>query len=109
MNARKPQRSRRERWIKTAGMLVFAIVIAGANLPLGIAYAKQTLQQIELDSHAYKSENGHWSILNVPSKYRIDAIHAALLYTGKVLIIAGSGNNQGNSEDRQVQADQNAR
>jgi hypothetical protein len=35
---------------------------------------------------------GHWSILEVPAQLRVNAIHAALLHTGKVLIIAGSGN-----------------
>jgi hypothetical protein len=35
---------------------------------------------------------GHWSILDVPAESRVNAIHAALLPTGKVLIIAGSGN-----------------
>ena len=96
MNPRKPQRSRRERWIKRLGVFVFAVVIAGANLPLDIAYGKQVLHHLELDSQAYKSADGHWSILDVPTKFRINAIHAALLYTGKVLIIAGSGNDRGN-------------
>ncbi|MDQ3905950.1 MAG: DUF1929 domain-containing protein [Actinomycetota bacterium] len=35
---------------------------------------------------------GHWSILDIPAQSRVNAIHAALLPTGKVLIIAGSGN-----------------
>ncbi len=96
MSPRKPQRSRRERWIKRIGLLVFAAVIVGANLPLGISYAKATLHELEINSQAYKAEYGHWSMLDVPTKFRINAIHAALLYTGKVLIIAGSGNDEGN-------------
>jgi hypothetical protein len=96
VSPRKPQRSRRDRWVKRAGLLVLAGVIAAANLPLDISYAKQTLHHLELDSQAYKSDNGHWSILNVPTRFRINAVHAALLYTGKVLIIAGSGNDRGN-------------
>lgn len=39
---------------------------------------------------------GRWSILNVPAESRVNAIHAALLPTGKVLIIAGSGNSSMN-------------
>jgi hypothetical protein len=35
---------------------------------------------------------GHWSILDTPAQSRVNAIHAALLPTGTVLIIAGSGN-----------------
>ncbi|MGH3785790.1 MAG: galactose oxidase-like domain-containing protein [Pseudonocardiaceae bacterium] len=41
---------------------------------------------------------GHWRILDVPVEFRINAIHAALLSTGKVLIIAGSGNSAANFE-----------
>ena len=96
MSPRKPPRSRRDRWIKRLGLLILAAVITGANLPLDLSYAKQTLHNLQLDSQAYKSDNGHWSVLTVPSQYRINAVHAALLYTGKVLIIAGSGNNRGN-------------
>ncbi|NED90458.1 galactose oxidase, partial [Streptomyces sp. SID11233] len=44
----------------------------------------------------YKERNGHWDILNFPKEYRQNTIHAALLRTGKVLLIAGSGNNQDN-------------
>jgi hypothetical protein len=35
---------------------------------------------------------GRWSVLDLPAQYRVNAIHAALLPTGKVLIVAGSGN-----------------
>lgn len=44
----------------------------------------------------YKAKNGHWDVLDVPQKYRINTIHAALLHTGKVLLVAGSGNNAAN-------------
>ncbi len=98
MSPKKPQRSRRERWIKRIGLLILGGVIAAANLPLGISYAKQTLHDLRLDTQAYKSENGKWSVLDVPTKYRINAVHSALLYTGKVLIVAGSGNERGNFE-----------
>jgi len=39
---------------------------------------------------------GHWNILDMPAQARVNAIHAALLPTGKVLIIAGSGNSPRN-------------
>ena len=32
----------------------------------------------------------------VPTDMRVNAVHAIMLYTGKVLIMAGSGNNEGN-------------
>ena len=42
----------------------------------------------------YKERNGHWAMLDVPEDMQVNAIHAALLRTGKVLLIAGSGNDR---------------
>jgi hypothetical protein len=42
----------------------------------------------------YMAKYGSWSQLDIPEEYRTNAIHAALLHTGKVLIVAGSGNEQ---------------
>lgn len=39
---------------------------------------------------------GQWNVIDIPAQSRINAIHAALLPTGKVLIIAGSGNSPRN-------------
>jgi hypothetical protein len=40
--------------------------------------------------------SGRWKVIDIPAQSRINAIHAALLPTGKVLIIAGSGNSPRN-------------
>jgi len=42
---------------------------------------------------AYKKANGEWSTVTLPAKFRINGIHSVLLSTGKVLVVAGSGNN----------------
>ena len=55
---------------------------------------KNALHEYKINSQGYKERNGHWSILSVPEKMRVNAIHAALLRTGKVLIVAGSGNDR---------------
>ncbi len=44
------------------------------------------------ESNAYKTTNGRWHQLVLPLPDRINAIHGAVLPTGKVLLIAGSGN-----------------
>ncbi len=44
----------------------------------------------------YKAANGKWEIVEFPEEYRQNTIHAALLRTGKVLLVAGSGNDQDN-------------
>lgn len=37
--------------------------------------------------------------MSIPEEYRTNAIHAALLHTGKVLIVAGSGNDEANFDE----------
>ena len=50
----------------------------------------------EINRPEYKAAKGHWQIVDIPEKYRINTIHAALLHTGKVLLVAGSGNDAKN-------------
>lgn len=93
MRGRKPKRRESfARWL--VGLVVLAALLA-INGPAVISFASSTIHNIEINTQSYKEDKGHWSILDVPSKYRINAVHAALLYTGKVLIVAGSGNNAG--------------
>lgn len=42
---------------------------------------------------AYKQSNGEWTTVNLPAKFKVNGIHSVLLATGKVLVVAGSGNN----------------
>jgi GlxA beta barrel domain len=74
-----------------AGILALAAAVA-INGPLLLGLARHVQHERLINSTSYKRHNGHWSILSVPASMRVNAIHAALLYTGKVLIIAGSGN-----------------
>ena len=86
----------RQRLIKA---LVSSIVVCGLiaiNAPTIVSAARDALHDYKINSQGYKEARGHWSMLNVPQNMRVNAIHAALLRTGKVLLIAGSGNNQDN-------------
>jgi hypothetical protein len=78
-----------------AGTLALAAIVA-LNGPPIVHFVHHIQHQRLINSASYKRRNGHWSILPVPANMRVNAVHAALLYTGKVLIIAGSGNNVGN-------------
>ena len=49
----------------------------------------------EVATPAYEAEYGHWETIELPKEDRLNAIHTALLPTGKLLIVAGSGANQG--------------
>ena len=88
-----PAPERGERLVRWGLGLAIAAVLLAVNLPTVTSFAEKTLHNLEVNSQGYKERKGHWSILDVPSRFKIDAVHAALLYTGKVLIIAGSGNN----------------
>lgn len=70
------------------------VVLAALNAPAAFTFAEKKYHAYKIAQPAYKRQYGSWEILDVPEEYRTNAIHAALLHTGKVLIIAGSGNNQ---------------
>lgn len=83
--------ARRVKW--AAGIAVLG-VLAALNGPTLFDSAKGAYDDYRADTAGYKADNGHWSTVDVPEDMRVNAIHAALLSTGKVLIIAGSGNDR---------------
>jgi hypothetical protein len=72
------------------------LVLVAVNGPLLVAVVKRTYHNWLINTESYKRKHGHWSILDVPSEMRVNAVHAIMLYTGKVLIMEGSGNSTGN-------------
>ncbi|MEV5161219.1 MULTISPECIES: kelch motif-containing protein [unclassified Streptomyces] len=88
----RPSRRTRRLAIGTAVVLA----LAGANGPALYRFGTERYHTYAVNRPAYKAENGHWDFLDVPSEFRINTIHAALLHTGKVLLVAGSGNDQEN-------------
>ncbi|WP_326610349.1 kelch motif-containing protein [Streptomyces scopuliridis] len=70
------------------------VVLAALNAPAALTFAEERYHAYKIAQPGYKRQYGSWEILDVPKEFRTNAIHAALLHTGKVLIIAGSGNNQ---------------
>ncbi|WP_405872423.1 MULTISPECIES: galactose oxidase-like domain-containing protein [unclassified Streptomyces] len=92
MNDRAGRRRARRLAIGTAVVLA----LAGMNGPWLYRFGTEKYHQYQINRPEYKADNGHWDIIEFPKEYRQDTIHAALLRTGKVLLIAGSGNNQDN-------------
>lgn len=86
--------SRRTR--RTAVGAAVVLALAGMNGPAIWGYASGQYHDYKINQPGYKAKNGHWDIVDVPDEYRINTIHAALLHTGKVLLVAGSGNNAAN-------------
>ncbi|MEU5363083.1 kelch motif-containing protein [Streptomyces sp. NPDC005925] len=72
------------------------VALAGTNGPWLYRFGSEKYHQYQINKAEYKAENGHWDIVEFPEEYRQNTIHAALLRTGKVLLVAGSGNNQDN-------------
>ena len=66
------------------------------SLPVSVPALEDLQHNILINSAEYKREKGHWDIVNLPKEFRLNTIHAALLPTGKVLLVAGSGNNPDN-------------
>ncbi|MFE7550343.1 radical copper oxidase GlxA [Streptomyces gardneri] len=72
------------------------VVLAALNAPAAVSFAEEKYHAYKIAQPGYKKAFGSWAEVNVPAEYRINAMHAALLHTGKVLLIAGSGNDQKN-------------
>ncbi|MFE2427340.1 galactose oxidase-like domain-containing protein [Streptomyces sp. NPDC059373] len=81
---------------KTALGATALVALAGLNAPAAVGFAERAYHHYKINQPGYKAVYGHWDLLDVPQQFRINAIHAALLHTGKVLLIAGSGNDQRN-------------
>ncbi|MBB4766412.1 galactose oxidase-like domain-containing protein [Amorphoplanes digitatis] len=93
----RPRPSTARRLLSGAIGLVVLGLLVFVNQPM-VAFGSDALHDFNINRLAYKQQYGHWARLPVPHTFRVNAIHAALLHTGKVLIIAGSGNNRENFE-----------
>ncbi len=72
------------------------LALAGMNGPALYRFGSEQYHEYKINKPEYKAANGKWDIVEFPEEYRLNTIHAALLHTGKILLIAGSGNNQDN-------------
>lgn len=70
------------------------LLLAGLNVPAALSFAQDRLHEYRISRPGYQAEYGSWSTLSVPREFQTNVIHAALLHTGKVLLIAGSGNDE---------------
>lgn len=70
------------------------VVLAGLNAPAALSFAKDQYHAYKISQPGYQARYGSWKRVDIPEEYRTNAIHAALLHTGKVLIVAGSGNDE---------------
>ncbi|GAA4951395.1 galactose oxidase early set domain-containing protein [Actinoplanes utahensis] len=92
---RRPSIARRVLTMLVTVPLMAAVAVV--NRPI-VSLAADRYHEFTINRDSYKQKFGHWSLLRVPADFRVNAIHAAMLRTGKVLIIAGSGNNRDDFE-----------
>ncbi len=82
------------RRLRNAALVSAAVTgVVAANGPVVVDVADRLVYEYQRNQQDYQAQNGFWETVELPEEYRLSAIHAALLYTGKVLLIAGSGNN----------------
>ncbi|MCX5557976.1 kelch motif-containing protein [Streptomyces sp. NBC_00038] len=72
------------------------LALAGMNGPWLYRFGTEKYHEYKINKPEYKAENGHWDVVDFPEEFRQNTIHAALLHTGKILLIAGSGNDADN-------------
>ncbi|MFE9659934.1 galactose oxidase-like domain-containing protein [Streptomyces sp. NPDC005955] len=94
-------RSSRRRARRIAIGAAVAVALAAMNGPALYRFGSEKYHEYTINKPEYKAANGQWKILDFPEEYRQNTIHAALLRTGKVLMVAGSGNNQENFDNQQ--------
>jgi hypothetical protein len=95
MRTPSERRRRRIRIQAVVGLLLLAALLV-VNGPPVFSFAKSTYLNWKINTAGYKRQYGHWVNLDIPADRQINAVHAVMLNTGKVLIMAGSGNNIGN-------------
>ncbi|MFI6345509.1 galactose oxidase-like domain-containing protein [Streptomyces sp. NPDC050560] len=69
-----------------------ALALIGLNAPAVVGFAQDQYHDWAINRPSYKAARGHWDLADMPKRYQLNAIHAVMLRTGKVLLIAGSGN-----------------
>ncbi|MET9463259.1 kelch motif-containing protein [Streptomyces sp. NPDC006544] len=71
-------------------------LLLALNAPAALSFAEGRYHAYRTGRPGYRLQYGSWALVGLPDEYKINAMHAALLHTGKVLLIAGSGNDQRN-------------
>ncbi|MEU6148117.1 kelch motif-containing protein [Streptomyces sp. NPDC047081] len=88
-----PKRPSRPTTRKTLLGIAAAAALVAVNAPAVAGFAQHAYHRYEINQPEYKAKYGHWTLATLRKQYELNSIHAILLHTGKVLLIAGSGNN----------------
>jgi hypothetical protein len=89
---RRPTLRRR---VRNHALVIIGLAVMGvANGPVLTKAAETAYTDYRHSRPAYMKAYGKWDTVQLPEGFRARAIHSALLYTGDVLLVAGSGNSQ---------------
>ncbi len=87
-----------ERWVRTRRKMITLVtlptILLAVNVPPAIGLVQDFQHDQLIHSADYMAKYGRWDVIDLPEDLQVNAIHAALLPTGKLLIVAGSGNDQ---------------
>ena len=72
------------------GLTIVALLIA--SLPISIPTYASIRHEQQISNLSYKQQHGYWETLDLPKEFSLNTVHASMLPTGKVLLVAGSGN-----------------
>jgi hypothetical protein len=90
MNRPKPRPARR---LRNAALVTATVAgVVAANGPVVASAVDDAYTDYQRSRPEYQARYGSWETVQLPEQYRARAVHAALLHTGKVLLVAGSGN-----------------
>ncbi|MBL8159314.1 DUF1929 domain-containing protein [Candidatus Saccharibacteria bacterium] len=88
---RKRRRARVFRWSMAILLLLVLVSVSGYQ---GNIHLQKALHERLISSPEYQQVHGRWDKVVLPKDQQVNAIHSAMLPTGKVLLIAGSGNDE---------------
>ncbi|MDD7969170.1 radical copper oxidase GlxA [Actinomycetospora lemnae] len=75
-------------------LVIVPAVMLGVNVPPAWSWISELRHQRLINSQEYKEKFGKWDVVELPDDQKVNAIHAAVLPTGRILLIAGSGNKE---------------
>lgn len=79
-------------WWRWAVVIAALAVVVAISAPPATMLVKHIAHQRLINSPEYQAEHGRWQVIELPGDQAINAIHATMLPTGRILLIAGSGN-----------------
>ncbi|WP_433784504.1 galactose oxidase-like domain-containing protein [Actinomycetospora sp. CA-101289] len=75
-------------------LVIVPAVMLGVNVPPAWSWISELRHQRLINSQEYKEQFGKWDVVDLPDDQKVNAIHAAVLPTGRILLVAGSGNKE---------------